>query len=120
MNLKAALEYAAAGHQALHLMNHSGGRYPNAPRCFRQTKEFGHLIDKDKKRLIKTVRRLGVQRIVVSREGREGQHVDLCGQPFKKAILECENANKNRSDSSTEVQSDEVRPNSDEAASETL
>jgi len=89
MDLLAAYEFADQGGQALHLMNHSGGKYPGAPTCFKRTNSFAHLMDKDKERLVATARRLGVRRIVVSREGVRGQHIDLCGQPLVRALAEC-------------------------------
>ena len=88
--IKESLEYAESGGQALHLMSHSGGTYPNAPDCFRRTSEFAHLIDMDKERLIATAKRLGVRVIKVSREGHEGQHIDLCGKPLAKAKAMCQ------------------------------
>ncbi len=81
-----AYDYAAAGGQALHVVHYSGGIYHNAPACFKGTQSFGHLIDADKDRLIATAKRLGVRRIVVSREGQRGQHVDLCGKPLERAL----------------------------------
>jgi monoamine oxidase len=88
-DLAAAYAYAEAGGQALHLMDHSGGRYPGAPRCFQQTTEFGHLLDADHDRLVATARQLGVRVIRVSREGQRGQHIDLCGKPLANAKALC-------------------------------
>jgi hypothetical protein len=86
--LREAYAHADAGGQALHLMEHSGGLYPNAPTCFRRTRRFAHLIDNNRERLVATARRLGVRRIVVSRDGKRGQHIDLCGRPLERAIAE--------------------------------
>lgn len=88
-DLAAAYTYAEAGGQALHLMAHSGGCYPGAPRCFQQTTEFGHLLDMDRDRLVATARQLGVRVIKVSREGQRGQHIDLCGKPLANAKALC-------------------------------
>ena len=63
------------------------------PKCFRQArdagKSWGHLIDNDRERLETTARRLGVRVIKVSRPGRNGQHIDLCGRPLERAMEEC-------------------------------
>lgn len=79
----AAYEYAEQGGQALHIHNITQG-HP----LFRRYKQIAHLIDMDKDRLIATARRLGVRVIKVGREGRQGQHIDLCGKPFEKACKE--------------------------------
>ena len=88
-----AWAYADEGGQALHLHNIIVD-YDKAPRCFVAAVERGeniaHLFDKDEARLIKTARRLGVRVILVERRGRHGQHIDLCGQPLKRAIAQCE------------------------------
>lgn len=86
--LRDAYTYADSGGQCLHLMDHSGGCYPNAPSCFKRAKRFAHLIDHDYDRLISTARRLGVRNVVVSRIGKRGQHVDLCGKPLERALKE--------------------------------
>ena len=44
-------------------------------------------MDQDIDRLKKTAAELGVKKIVVSRIGGKGQHVDLCGRPLQKALL---------------------------------
>ena len=65
------------------------GLFPKAPICFRKSKFWwGHLIGNDAEQLIKTAKRLGVRKIVIGREGRPGQHVDLCGAPLDRAIKE--------------------------------
>lgn len=89
-DLKGAYAYSNSGGQSLHLMCHSGGIYPNAPTCFRGTKEFGHLFDLNEERLVTTARRLGVRQVVVSRRGTTSQHVDLCGRPLEMAKALCE------------------------------
>ena len=97
-----AYEFAEAGGQALHVMDAEGpldvpagtvdvnAQHHNPPACFRRSKLWGHLIDMDRVRLVKTAIRLGVKVIVVGRHGRQGQHVDLCGKPLERAIEECE------------------------------
>lgn len=85
-----AIDYADSGGQALHVwappQNKTGSCYPGAPACFRKTNLWAHLIDRDTQRLKKTARNLGVKKIVISRPGRSGQHVDLCGKPLRKAM----------------------------------
>lgn len=49
-----------------------------------------HLLDANESRLIKTAKRCGVRVIKVSRRGKRGQHIDLCGKPLEKALRECE------------------------------
>ena len=89
-----AFEYVAQGGQALHVWNppRVNGRSvypePKVPECFAQAATWGHLIDDDADRLIRTARRLGVRRIVVSRAGKRGQHIDLCRAPLRRAIAE--------------------------------
>jgi hypothetical protein len=92
--LREAIAHAAAGNQALHL--HDVIVDPSkAPRCFvnavRRGENIAHLFDRDRDRLVRTVRQLGVRMIVVERKGTDGQHVDLCGLPLKKALGMCEN-----------------------------
>ena len=90
-----AYTHAEAGHQALHVYKGMQGQFPDAPLCFKRAKTWGHLLDQDKERLIRTARRLGVKRIVVGREGdSKRQHIDLCGKPLERAIKECENVRK--------------------------
>lgn len=87
-----AVEYAAAGGQALHLHNIIVD-WDKAPSCFVRAVQSGeniaHLFDQDEARLIKTARSLGVNIILVEREGTPNQHIDLCGKPLKKAIALC-------------------------------
>jgi len=87
--LLAAYEHAKRGGQALHLFSNPG-LYPGAPACFKRSKEAGHLFDYDRHRLIRTAKRLGVRNIRVSRLGRQGQHIDLCGMPLENAKAESE------------------------------
>lgn len=91
MDLRAALAYAAAGGQALHLHRIIGSR-TRAPRCFLVEVDAGrpiaHLFDADPVRLAKTVRRLGVRVVRVERPGDPRQHVDLCGKPLARAVAE--------------------------------
>ena len=89
MDIHAAYEYSAAGGQALHVWNPGGG-WPGAPSCFaRNTKQWGHLMDRDIERLERTARSLGVRVIKSSRIGQRGQHIDLCGAPLQRAVLLC-------------------------------
>ena len=91
MKVLDAIAWSAAGGQALHLMNHSGGLYSyreRVPECFKRTKTFGHLFDQDEERLEATARRLGVRRVVVAKRGTKRQHVDLCGRPLERAMVE--------------------------------
>jgi len=82
-----AFSYADQGGQALHVWK---GNWPKRkPRCFRDGQCWGHLIDHDRDRLVATAKRLGVNRVVVSRDGQRGQHVDLCGAPLARAMAEC-------------------------------
>ena len=85
--LMEALEYAAGGGQALHTCIVP----PNdGPSCFRPGSRVAHLIDHDERRLLKTARRLGVRKVWIHRRGEPGQHVDLCGRPYVKALIEAE------------------------------
>jgi hypothetical protein len=92
-HVKQAEEYALAGGQALHLHRIIVDR-DRAPRCFVRDVDAGldiaHLFDQDEARLRKTVKKLGVNVIVVEHGGKPGQHVDLCGGPLKKAIKMCD------------------------------
>jgi len=87
-----AQDHALEGGQALHTHQIIVDR-DKAPACFVQAVDRGediaHLFDQDVIRLVKTVRRLGVRVVVVERRGQRGQHVDLCGQPLKRAIASC-------------------------------
>ena len=88
--IEEAYAHAANGGQALHMGGSAAG-YPGAPACFRQAGTFAHLIDMNADRLQRTARSLGVRVVVAERPGRRGQHVDLCGQPLRRAIEACEN-----------------------------
>ena len=90
--LEAAIAWATAGNQALHLMEGSFAYLQKrTPSCFKGRKQIAHLFDNDESRLIATARRLGVHVIKVERRGwKEGQHIDLCGKPLETAILEAE------------------------------
>lgn len=89
MELLAAYRYAKMGHQALHLFS-DPGIYPGAPRVFKRSREAAHLFDQNKSRLVRTARRLGVNVIKIGREGIDKQHIDLCGQPLKRAKMRAE------------------------------
>jgi hypothetical protein len=86
--IKEAFAYSAEGGQALHLFSNPGV-YPGAPICFKRNLFAAHLFDDHIERLKLTASKLGVKRIVISRVGRQGQHVDLCGRPLQKAIALC-------------------------------
>ena len=79
-----AYAYAKEGGQALHLFS-DPGLYPGCPKCFKRSREAAHLIDYNIGRLIATARRLGVRVIKIGRQGRCGQHFDLCGKPLLRA-----------------------------------
>lgn len=84
-----AIAHAAAGGQAIHC--HQIIVNPElAPACFvravRRGENIAHLFDMDLQRLKVTARRLGVRVIVVEHEGTPRQHVDLCGQPLRRAL----------------------------------
>jgi hypothetical protein len=89
--LRAALAHAAAGGQAVHCHRVIVDR-SRAPRCFvaavDRGEDIAHLFDRDKARLEATARRLGVRVVVVEHEGLPGQHVDLCGAPLSRALVE--------------------------------
>lgn len=81
-DVREAQAHAAAGGQALHV--YTALPMP-APAVFKRHKQWGHLFDLDKARLVNTARRLGVRVIQVHHEGLKGQHIDLCGRPLAKA-----------------------------------
>lgn len=93
LELREAMAYADSGGQALHLHKIIGDKH-KAPKCFvaavKRGEFIAHLIDQDKTRLVAIVKKLGVNIIVVEREGTPSQHIDLCGGPLKKAIAMCE------------------------------
>lgn len=84
-------EYAADGGQALYVYHPL--RWPSAPRVFQREAKVGwpwaYLFDMDAGRLAATARRLGVRVVRIHREGMLGQHVDLCGEPLRRAVQEC-------------------------------
>ena len=85
--IREALEHAAQGGQALHLMEWRGPDLPGVPRCFRG-RRYGHLLDQDDNRLTQTAQRFGVRRIKIHKAGTRYQHVDLCGLPLDRAFEE--------------------------------
>lgn len=86
-----AVKYALAGGQAVHVFSADSKRYPNAPRCFKKIRLWGHLLDQNMNRLIATGKKLGVRVIRVGHAGRKAQHIDLCGKPLERAIEQSEN-----------------------------
>ena len=66
--------------------------WPNerTPGCFQRSKRWAHLFGEDAGALERKARSLGVRRVVVSRRGQRGQHVDLCGKPLERAIAEAQ------------------------------
>lgn len=91
-DVEEAQDYAASGGQALHT-HQIIIDYGKAPACFVRAVERGediaHLFDQNHERLIQTVSSLGVNVVLVERKGQPGQHVDLCGQPLKRALKRC-------------------------------
>lgn len=81
-----AMDHAEGGGIALHVWEAAPGAFTDAPGCFKRSRTWAHLIDADVERLKATARRLGVRVIKVGREGRRGQHIDLCGKPLDRAI----------------------------------
>lgn len=90
--VEAAIRYSAVGGQALHT-HRIIVDWEKAPACFRSAVERGeniaHLFDRDVVRLVATAKKLGVRVILVERRGQEGQHIDLCGAPLRKALELC-------------------------------
>jgi len=87
-HLRDGLAFVAAGAQALHVWRVAWAG--TKPRCFVDGRLWGHLMDRDEARLVRTARRLGVCKIKVDRLGKRGQHIDLCGRPLERAIEEAE------------------------------
>lgn len=85
----AALRYVAEGGQALHVwrppLRDGKIRWPGAPRVFLRHREWAHLFDQNKERLIETAKKLGVNVIYIHKENTIKQHIDLCGCPLEKA-----------------------------------
>lgn len=87
--VREALAYAQAGGQALHVWMPYDYQInnPKTPSVFRQNTPWAHLLDNDQERLERTARALGVRKIKVGREGRRGQHIDLCAGPLCRALI---------------------------------
>ena len=86
--IRDAQDWAGIGGQALHLMS---GRFAylrdDTPACFRGRDQIAHLFDRDRDRLIRTARKLGVRKILVERDDDPvRQHIDLCGKPLERAL----------------------------------
>lgn len=92
-DLRAAIAYAVAGGQALHVWDpgEAGSTWPRAPQVFRQSRPWAHLFDANAARLEATARRLGVRVVLISHRGTRHQHVDLCSTPLRRAIDEATN-----------------------------
>lgn len=84
-NIRKALQYSLTGGQALHVWSPTV-IYSDAPRCFKRCKVWAHLFDNDVKRLTETAKNLGISCISIERQGKIGQHIDLCGKPLEKAL----------------------------------
>lgn len=69
--------------------------FERSPDCFKAAvgrgERIAHLLDQDTARLYTTARRLGVRVIVIERQGKPWQHIDLCGGPLKKLLHEAGN-----------------------------
>lgn len=87
-DVRRALAWSAAGGQALHMMT-ANRIADSAPRPFHGSKYFGHLLDQDTDRLMRTARRFGLRRIFIHHEGEASQHVDLYGSPLQNARRAC-------------------------------
>jgi sugar phosphate isomerase/epimerase len=87
--LRGAMAEAASGGQALFTHVWTGG--DNSPEWFRGKKTIGKLFDQDARRLAETARALGAEPIVICRPGERGQHIDLEGEPLRRAINICLN-----------------------------
>lgn len=85
--VREAMAYADAGGIALHVWEAAPKMFSGAPSCFNRSSLWAHLMCADRGRLIVLARRLGVRVIKVGREGRRGQHVDLCGRPLERALV---------------------------------
>ena len=90
--LQEAREFADAGGQALHVWQPLAGHVtPKSPFLFKKMaaagKPWAHLFDNDAARLKDTGELLGIKKVVVRREGKPGQHIDLCGGPLDRARL---------------------------------
>lgn len=89
-----AIEHAESGGMALHVWkpsrSHGVSIFPGheIPTVFKIHDKWGHLLCRDTDRLIATAKRLGIRMVVISKRGKRGQHVDLCGKPLEKAIVE--------------------------------
>jgi len=82
-----AVAFARDGGQALHLHQFCGRR---APKCFRDAiargESIAHLFDVNEVRLERTARLVGVNVVVIEKSGTARSHVDLCGEPLKRAV----------------------------------
>jgi hypothetical protein len=84
--LRDAIAYAKAGEQALHVHRMNLNGHP----LFRRYPLIAHLFDQNIGRLTCTARALGVRVVKIEHRGTDRQHIDLCGKPFEKACLCCE------------------------------
>lgn len=88
-DIASAYAHARDGGQALHLMDGSFAYLrSDTPACFKGRGVIAHLFDQDKARLIATARRLGVRIIRVEHGSTHKQHIDLCGKPLARAMIE--------------------------------
>ena len=89
--LHEAFAFAAAGGQALHLID---GRFAylrrDTPQVFKNRAQLAHLFDQNKERLVATAKKLGVQVIRVEYPDHLRQHIDLCAGPLRRALQLCE------------------------------
>lgn len=83
--LRAAIQYAKEGGQALHVHPFTSGH-----RLFARYNEAGHLFDQNFDRLVLTAKRLGIRVIKVERIGTDKQHIDICATPLALAKRLCE------------------------------
>jgi len=87
--MREAIRFACEGGQAIHLHNINHG-HP----LFARYPQIAHLFDQNKSRLISTARKLGVRVIKVEYDGKEAQHIDLCGKPLERALCATEQRNE--------------------------
>jgi len=93
MELPKAVVNSLEGNVSLHLMwEPTDFDRERAPLAFKRAKSWGHLLCQDERVLRQLAAQLGVKRVMIHGKGLPKQHVDLCGEPLRRARTMCNNA----------------------------
>ena len=87
MEIAEARAHSMAGGIAIHLHRFIG---PRAPQCFKRAiakgESIAHVFGQDRAELERIARSVGINVVVIEKEGTPSQHFDACGTPLKRLL----------------------------------